>query len=85
MVCLCTLDSKQFALPGRSTTQALVYLLHIILEWVDGGEMNIRIFFSDFSKGFDLVDHNVLLCDLDKLDVDTHLVTWADVFLSNRN
>ena len=31
------LDSKQFALPGRSTTQALVYLLHTILESVDGG------------------------------------------------
>ena len=33
------LDSMQFALPGRSTTQALVYLLHTILESVDGGEM----------------------------------------------
>ena len=29
------LDSKQFALPGRSTTQALVYLLHTILETID--------------------------------------------------
>ena len=53
------LDSKQFALPGRSTTQALVYLLHTILGSVDGGEMYVRMFFSDFSKGFDLVDHNV--------------------------
>ena len=33
------LDSMQFALPGRSTTQALVYLLHRVLESVDGGEM----------------------------------------------
>ena len=33
------LDSTQFALPGRSTTQAVVYLLHTILESVDGGEM----------------------------------------------
>ena len=33
------LDSMQFALPGRSTTQTLVYLLHTILESVDGGEM----------------------------------------------
>ena len=64
------LDSKQFALPGRSTTQALVYLLHIILESVDGGEMYVRMFFSDFSKGFDLVEHNVLLRELDNLEVD---------------
>ena len=41
--------------------------------------------FSDFSKGFDLVDHNVLLRDLDNLDVDIHLVRWIDVFLTNRN
>ena len=47
------LDSKQFALTGRSTTQALIYLLHTILESVDGDEMYVRIFFSDFSKGFD--------------------------------
>ena len=62
------LDNRQFALPGKSTTQALVYLLHTIL--VDGGEMYVRIFFSDFSKGFDLVDHNVLLRELDNLDLD---------------
>ena len=79
------LDSKQFALPGRSTTQALVYLLHTILESVDGGEMYVRMFFSDFSKGFDLVDHNVLLRELDNLDVDPHLVRWIAVFLTNRN
>ena len=79
------LDSKQFALPGRSTTQALVYLLHTILESVDGGEMYVRMFFSDFSKGFDLVDHNVLLCELDNLDVDPHLMRWIAAFLTKRN
>ena len=74
------LDSKQFALPGRSTMQALVYLLHTILESVDGGEMYVRMFFSDFSKGLDLVDHNVLLRELDILDVDPHLVRWIAAF-----
>ena len=40
------LDSKQFAaFQEDSTTQALVYLLHTILESVDGGEMYVRIFF----------------------------------------
>ena len=43
------------------------------------------MFFSDFSKGFDLVDHNVLLRELDNLDVDPHLVMWIAVFLTNRN
>ena len=41
------------------------------------------MFFSDFSKGFDLVDHNVLLRELDNLDVDPHLVMWTAVFLTN--
>ena len=79
------LDSKQFPLPGRSTPQALVYLLHTILESVDGGEMYVRMFFSDFSKGVDLVDHNVLLRKLDNLDVDPHLVRWIATFPTNRN
>ena len=47
--------------------------------------MYVRMFFSDFSKGFDLVDHNVLLCELDNLDVDTHLTRWIAVILTNRN
>ena len=84
-MCLGKLDSKQFPLPGRSTTQALVYLLRTILKSVDGGEMYLRMFFSDFSKGFDLVNHNVLLRELDNLDVDPHLVRWIAAFLTNRN
>ena len=48
--------------------------------------MYVRMFFfSDFSKGFDLVDHNVLLRELDTLDVDPHLVRWIAAFLTNRN
>ena len=45
----------------------------------------IRIFFSDFSKGFDLVDLNVLLSELNNLDVDPHLVRWIAAFLTNRS
>ena len=47
--------------------------------------MYVRIIFSDFSKGFDLVEHNVLLPELDNLDVDPHLVRWIAAFLTNRN
>lgn len=61
------IDLKQFALPGRSTTYALVYLLHCILEVIDNGHFYARILFTNFRKGFDQVDHSVLvseLCDL---------------------
>ena len=79
------LDNKQFALPGRSTTQALIFFMHTILEALDTCGRYIRIFFSDFSKGFDLVDHNVLLSKLNNLDVDPHLVRWIAAFLTNRS
>lgn len=58
------LDTKQFALPNKSTTQALVYLLHQILEALDSGSNSIRLFFADFRKGFDLVDHDVIISEL---------------------
>ena len=70
------LDNEQFALPGRSTTQALIFLMHTILEIQDTCGRYIRIFFSDFSKGSDLVDNTILLSELNNLDVDPHLVRW---------
>ena len=79
------LDNKQFALPGRSTTQALIFFMHPILEALDSCGRYIRIFFSDFSKGFDLVDHIVLLSELNNLDVDPHLIRWIAAFLTNRS
>ena len=38
------LDPKQFDLPGKSTTQALVYLLHVIHAALDQGHCSVRIF-----------------------------------------
>ena len=78
-------STKQFALPGRSTTQAVIFFIHTILEALDTYGRCIRIFFSDFSNGFDLVDHNVLLSELNNLDVDPHLVRWIAAFLTNRS
>ena len=37
------LDNKQFALPGRSTTQALLFFMHTILEALDTCGRYIRI------------------------------------------
>ena len=79
------LDNKQFALHGRSTTQALIFFMHTILETLDTCGRYIRIFFSDFSKGFDLVDQNILLSELNNSDVDPHLVRWIAAFLTNRS
>ena len=49
-VLLAKLDLKQFALSGRSTTQALVYLLHLALGALDKGNCALCFFFADFKK-----------------------------------
>ena len=58
------LDLRQYAREGHSTVDALIYLLHTILEATDTGNCGARIFFADLSKGFDLIDHNILLKEL---------------------
>ena len=58
------LDAKQFAVAGKSTEHAITYLLHLALEALDSGHCWIRLFFADFKKGFDLIDHNILLAKL---------------------
>jgi len=47
------------ALKQRSTTHALVDMLHHWHSAVDGGQ-SVRIVFVDFANAFDRVDHNVL-------------------------
>ena len=77
------LDTKQFALPKKSTTHALVYLLHSILKALERGSCTARLFFADFEKGFDLVDHNKIVKELVCLGVQPALIRWIKAFLSN--
>ena len=78
------IDTKQFAKKGHSTTHTLVYLLQAIHEAIDRGNHCVRIFFSDFSKDFDLIDHQILMDELSLLDVDPVLFSWIRSFLANR-
>ena len=55
------LDRDQFAVAGKSTDQALVYLLHLALEALDRGGCYLRLFFADFKKGFDVIGHLILI------------------------
>ena len=59
-------------------------MLHLILAFLDKGNNFVRIFFADFSKGFDLVDHHSLLAELRALDVHPVIIGWICAFLSNR-
>ncbi len=78
------LGPRQYALKNHSTTDALLYTLQAIYEAVDTGEAGARICFADFSKGFDLVDHTILLQELQNLLVHPALLNWIAAFLTNR-
>ena len=51
------IDHRQYARKRHSTTDALLYRLQAVYEAVDSGEAFARLFFTDFTKGFDLIDH----------------------------
>ena len=78
------IDLGHYARKGHSTTDALLYMLQAIYEAVDGGNAGARIFFADFSKGFDLIDHNILMDELIQLEVSPALLSWIAGFLSDR-
>ena len=78
------LDPRQYARKNHSTTDALLYTLQAIYEAVDTGEAGARLFFADFSKGFDLIDHTILLHELENLQVHPALLNWIAAFLTNR-
>ena len=68
---------------GHSTTDALLYMLQAVYEAVDCGKASARLFFADFTKGFDLIDHAILMRDLAKLEVHPVRLKWIATFLTN--
>ena len=64
-------DDNQFgSREGRSTTHAVVALLHSWMPCLDAGG-SVRTVFVDFRKAFDLVNHNILFNKLQKYDETT--------------
>jgi hypothetical protein len=42
-------------------------MLHSFYQATDCGDTGAGMLFADFSKGFDLIDHNILSAELGKL------------------
>ena len=59
-------------------------MLQAIHEAVDSGDSAARIFFADFSKGFDLIDHKILITELRNLEVSEIILCWISAFLLDR-
>jgi hypothetical protein len=53
------INPRQYARKGHSTTDVLLYMMQTIHEALGRGEAGASIFFADFSKGFNLIDHSI--------------------------
>ena len=82
-IILPTIDANQFgALRGRSTTHALVSMLHQWCSTLNAGG-SIRALFVDFAKAFDRVEHNLLVRKFLAKGVPHCLINWLHLYLSN--
>ena len=71
-------------LPGSSTILALLNLLHNWYQALEKPKTVIRVLFLDFSKAFDLINHNKLLEDMKTLGVRDALIPWIASYLKGR-
>ncbi|MFM2293543.1 MAG: hypothetical protein RIS29_3356, partial [Bacteroidota bacterium] len=78
------LDTQQYGgIRGRSTTHALVDMLHHWHQALDNSE-SVRIIFIDYAKAFDHVDHSNFVRKLYAYNVPQFLIRWLCSFLTNR-
>ena len=78
------LDKQQFgALKGRSTTHALIDIVHKWNAAPDDGS-SVHAVFVDYLKAFDHVDHSILLAKLISLGVPAYIIKWMYSFLDKR-
>ena len=76
-----TIDQCQYARHGHSTVHAIIYLMQAIHEGIDSGNCTVRIFFADFTKGFDIIDHFILRDELRSFNIDQTLFFGYAPFL----
>ncbi len=78
-------DQHQFGCTvGRSTTHALLKLTDAWFKGADNSRNITRIIFVDFSKAFDLIDHNVLMSKFRQYNFPDHIAVWGLDFLQGR-
>ena len=78
------LDGCQYGgLKRRSTTHALIDMLHHWHDAVDKGQ-SVRAVFVDFAKAFDHVDHDILVTKLRRFGLSDTVMCWMCDFLRHR-
>ena len=80
-----TIGSSQYGnQKGSSTTDALIDLIHFVAETTDKPGKHVRALLCDYSKAFDLVNHNIILQKLRDQGLPEFLLKWFASFLINR-
>ena len=67
----------------HSSCMALMALMDKLISSLENKEFVIGIFL-DFSKAFDNVDHDILLCKLSHYGIRGNALKWIESYLSNR-
>lgn len=82
---LAKVDPRQFGtVPGTSTTEALISMIHTWTKATDGNGATVRVVLFDFKKAFDLIDHHILIRKLQSYDISDAVIAWITDFLTSR-
>lgn len=69
--------------PGKSVQSNLLVYLNFTVESVSNGGQ-VDTIYTDFSKAFDMVSHNLLLQDLELVGAKTTYRDWFHAYLTDR-
>lgn len=82
---LAKVDPRQFGtVPGKSTTEALVSMIHTWSNATGGNGATVRVALFDFKIAFDLIDHHILIRKLRSYDIYDAVIAWITDFLTSR-
>lgn len=70
-------------LKGRSTTTNLILFNEFITSSMDDG-MQVDVVYTDYSKAFDRIDHNILIRKLQHMGIHGDLLRWFSSYIENR-
>ena len=78
-------DPYQFAYrQQRSTEDAVLSLLHHMLQHLDSPRTSARILFVDFSSAFNTIQPHKMVQKLRSMNVNSNIIRWICSFLTNR-
>ena len=69
--------------PGRSTTTNLVSYVETLLGALETG-VQVDAVYTDFSRAFDRVNHNLLIAKPRAIGFHRRLLNWLEIFLRGR-